>query len=119
MRTIFVWSKLVILATIALTIQTANAGDDSKRHPELRSAFLGPGAWESGPLTSVQISIQLKKHFGEVLEILDSNREASLNEAVALLDEQYGPFGRSKAQWVRHTLAERRSWQMRTLIEYA
>lgn len=119
MKNNFVLGNLVLLATIAFAVPNAHAANESQRLPELRSAFLGPAAWGNVPLTSAQISHQLKTHFGKVLRILDDQSEASLNEAVTVLDEAYGPFDDAKAIWVKRTLAGRRAWQVRTLIEYA
>ena len=68
-------SKLLLFILLLLcVVNVANANQ------KLRSAFLGPERWDDN-LTVVEVNDQLKDHFREVLEILESQSSASLKKA--------------------------------------
>lgn len=86
----------------------------------LRSAILGPQQWGNQNLSPDQINEQLKLHFQTVLAILAEQTNASLEQSINKLEQQFGnKFTQHDRELIGSRLAARRYWQIRTLQHYA
>ncbi len=116
----FVMLAMIVFSSTLLAELPSVARQIDTSESQLRSAFLGPDVWGNESLSADQIDDQLKSHFDSVLKILNEQTESSLSEAVALLEQRYGfELSQAEHELVTQYLAAKRSWQIRTLENYA
>ena len=67
----------IALAGIFIGACIASSHAAAPNSSSFRSAFLGPEAWEDN-LSSTEVRQQLKEHFAQVIEQLETNKASSL-----------------------------------------